>query len=96
MKLLTTCIFLIVSLVMMNSSFAQDDADLIAAIKEQTAAIKEQTVAIKEQTITMKVIALNNSGFNLGGTWERIRNDYLAIDNITEKIIERQARFEEE
>ena len=69
---------------MMNSSFAQDDADLIAAIKEQTA-------AIKEQTITMKVIALNNSGFNLGGAWERIRNDYLAI----EKIIERQARFDE-
>ena len=33
MKLLTTAIFLIVSLVMMNSSFAQSDDDLTAAIE---------------------------------------------------------------
>ena len=47
MKLLTTCIFLIVSLVMMNSSFAQDQEELIAALKEQTESIKEQTIAMK-------------------------------------------------
>ena len=34
MKLLTTAIFLIVSLVMMNSSFAQSDDDLTAAIEK--------------------------------------------------------------
>ena len=47
MKLLTTCIFLVVSLVMMSSSFAQDNEELIAAIERQTEAIKEQTKAMK-------------------------------------------------
>ena len=71
MKLLTTAIFLIVSLVMMNSSFAQSD-DILAAIKKQTTAIERQTATIEKQIRTMKVIAAINWGGNVTSNYQYI------------------------
>ena len=88
MKLLTTAIFLIVSLVMMNSSFAQSD-DILAAIERQTAAIEKQTEAIKEQTIIMRVIAAiekrDRSGeLSVGLSYRDIKEaiDYIKTDYV--------------
>ena len=76
MKLLTTAIFLIVSLVMMRSSFAQDySLNVLAAVNSQTAviqdqitvtqwqteAIERQTAAIIELTRVIEAIAVYNN-----------------------------------
>ena len=85
MKLLTTCIFLITSLVMMNSSFAQDDNDLIAAIERQTAAIERQTAAIERQTLTIKVFYAIN-GYEKTDFRESIGDHYNFNNSIISGI----------
>ena len=76
MKLLTTAIFLIVPLVMMNSSFAQSD-DILAAIQKQTEAIKEQTRA-------MKVIAAIDWGGSVTSNFQYI-NEVVKHNIIDQK-----------